>query len=231
MPNSVLRITFILLAAGFGLLVPLRSAPAQNCGSPPDPRTNTAGYASWCSCMGGSYNYQTTACVGARSPQVRRRGSSSSGGWYCIARARNGANGWARHYRTEAEARRRALAECHNYSKGQACAIRSCRLEGSGAAQTRRPSPAQTRQGRRTRPAYGCDVCHRKLMSDLRAGWASARTRTYVDQAIAGYENCKRKAAGSCLQGDILARTVRNACFGFRTEASFRACLGRTLGP
>jgi hypothetical protein len=80
-----------VLFAMTGAIAALAQAGAQSCGQPPDLRYNTAGYASWCSCMDGSYNYQTTECVGAHGPSgggYRRR---SSGTWGCLAQSRNGA--------------------------------------------------------------------------------------------------------------------------------------------
>jgi len=219
-------LALIAAACALGLATP---AAAQSCGNPPDPRTNTAGYASWCSCMGGSYNYQTTACVGARRPS---RGSSggSSGTWGCLAQARNGAWGNSWSYGSEGAARSRALSECRARAKGSACAIAYCRTGTSAASRPLRTgrAPAQSAAPRR-RMAYACSLCERKLRADLNAGWASARTRTYVQQAIAGYQNCKRKAAPTCTAGDILVRTIENGCYGFPTEASFRQCIGRTL--
>jgi hypothetical protein len=79
------------------------------------------------------------------------------------------------------------------------------------------------------KPAYDCETCHQKLMADIRSGWASGRLRTYVAQAIAGYENCKRKAAPNCMQGDILVRTIRNACDAQPDEDAYRACVGRIV--
>lgn len=212
-----------ILAACIALLILSGAAQAQNCGSPPDPRSNTAGYASWCNCMGGSYNYQTTACTGARTGGARPQGGSSQL-WYCRAQARNGAWGWGE-FASQSDATQRALNECRNYARGRPCSIQYCRL-GGGPAQR----PTQAARAPRRAAAYGCDTCARKLRADLRSGWASGRLHSYVDQAIAGYENCKLKAAGSCTTGDVLVRTVRNGCSGFDAETAYRACLGRTLG-
>jgi hypothetical protein len=207
------------------------SAAAQNCGYPPDPRTNTAGYAAWCSCMGGSYNYQTTECVGAHGPRGPSGPSRPSGTWGCLAQARNGAWGNSWGYASESEARQRANAECRSRSRGQACAISYCRT-GTSASQPPRPggrAPAQTSPAPR-RAAYSCALCERKLRADLESGWASGRTRSYVEQAIVGYQNCKLKASGSCSAGDLLVRTIRNGCSGFQAETPFRQCVGRALG-
>jgi hypothetical protein len=77
--------------------------------------------------------------------------------------------------------------------------------------------------------AYDCDVCHQKLMADVRKGWASVQLRPYVANALSDYGNCKRRARGSCLQGDILARSIRLGCGGFAEDAAYRACIGRVL--
>jgi hypothetical protein len=226
------RLAFAVAVASIAFASP---AAAQSCGSPPDPRTNTADYASWCSCMGGSYNYQTTACVGARGPTGGGYRDGSSGTWGCLARARNGAWGNSWSFGSEGEARARALSECRSRARGSPCSISACRT-GVTASNPMRPgasAPAQRAPAQsappRQRPAYSCDLCARKLRADLNAGWASGRTISYAQQAIAGYQNCKRKARGSCDAGDLLERAVRNACFGFQDEPSFRRCLGRIL--
>lgn len=211
-------------------LVASAHAQAQSCGQPPDPRTNTSGYASWCSCMGGTYNYQTTACVGATGPR-RGGGTTSSGDWGCYARASNGAWGNSWGWGSEAQARSRALSECRSNSRGRACSVRYCQR---GTSSARRPGPGRTapRQAAppRTRYAYSCSLCERKLRNDLLSGLGSARIQTYVRQAIAGYENCKRKGRPPCTGGDILVRSLRNGCFGFRADEPFRRCVGRVLG-
>lgn len=222
MPARTLHLVVLIVAVStVAFAVP---AAAQSCGSPPDPRTNTAGYASWCSCMGGSYNYQTTACVGARGPS-RGYSGGSSGTWGCLARAPNGAWGNSWEFGSEGGARARALSECRSRARGSACSIATCRT-GVTASNPLRPAG---RAPPRQRAAYSCDVCAQKLRADLNAGWASARTRSYTQQAIAGYRNCKRRATATCSAGDILVRTVQNGCFGFHDEAAFRQCLGRTL--
>lgn len=81
------------------------------------------------------------------------------------------------------------------------------------------------------KPAYDCGICHQKLMADVRKGWASLRVRSYVANALSDYENCKRKASGSCMQGDILARTIRRGCGDFPEDVAYRACIGRILPP
>lgn len=132
-PAAVIAVGFFSILFGLALVLP---ASAQ-CGSPPDPRSNSSGYSSWCSCMGGSYNYQTTACVGARGPSSSSSSSSSSGGgWACRAEARSGAFGFGKDYATEAEARQVALSYCRQNARGQACSITFCGY-GAGAAVAR----------------------------------------------------------------------------------------------
>lgn len=226
MPGRVHVVVALFAAAG--ALAASAEAYAQSCGQPPDPRYDTSGYASWCSCMGGTYNYQTTACVGATGPR-RRGGTPSSGSWGCYARASNGAWGNSWSWGTQAQARSRALSECRAQSRGRRCTVRYCR---QGTSASRRPGPRRTAPGRaapRKRYAYSCSLCARKLRADLNSGWASRRIRTYVRQAIAGYSNCKRKARPPCSRGDILVRPVR-ACFNSGGDRAFRACVGRVLG-
>lgn len=226
MPSRVNVIVALLVV--IGALAASTQVHAQSCGQPPDPRYDTSGYASWCSCMGGSYNYQTTACVGATGPRRSRRGSSGS--WGCYARARSGAWGNSWSWGTEARARSRALSECRSRSRGRRCTVRYCQ---QGTSASNRPGPrraAPRRAAPRKRYAYSCSLCARKLRNDLISGLGSARIQTYVRQAIAGYNNCKRKAEPPCTRGDILVRSVRNGCFGFRTDAPFRRCVGRVLG-
>jgi len=133
MQSYLRRSTGVVIACILFMLFALVLPAHAQCGSPPDPRSNSAGYASWCGCMGGSYNYQTTACTGARSsaPSSSSSSSSSGGGWSCRAEARSGAYGYGKDYATEAEARQIALAYCRQNSRGQACSITYC---GIGAA-------------------------------------------------------------------------------------------------
>ncbi|MFN3657395.1 MAG: hypothetical protein ACK4UO_09105 [Pseudolabrys sp.] len=308
----------IAVAALVLALFAVAPARAQNCGSPPDPRVNTAGYASWCSCMGGVYNYQTTACVGARGPRTggatysenwgcfaqarngasgnswgfasegearsralsecRARGGPScavrycqrgtsagnapgrqrtappprlsdggvvdTGNWGCYAQAANGRGGYSWGFASEGEARTRALSECRAHSGQASCTVRACQPGTSAqllpskrpVAGTQRRAPEQSSTdevqapaGQRA-PRYACAVCERKLDADLRTGLSSARPRSFVQQVIAGYENCKQKAFQPCFLGDIQARSVTNACSGFTRDADFKACLGRVLG-
>ncbi|MEX0751715.1 MAG: hypothetical protein WD073_02165 [Xanthobacteraceae bacterium] len=337
------------LLALFALVLPARA----QCGSPPDPQYDTAGYSSWCSCMGGSYNYQTTECVGARSGSSSSSSSSSSSGsggyWGCRAEARNGAYGYGKDYATEAEARQVALDYCRRYSGGRSCTIKfcawgagdsvtgpgqsapsqqqssspsspsysavppssssstattpsifapgrgiwACRAEardgaagwvtdakteaqarqialqncrqnsGGGACYitfckagagnlVAKPAPgsgkpAQTTSGKKSdtgkqaapksgraktpglTEVYDCDECRHKLAADLDKAWASSRTRSYAENALVDYSNCKLKAKGLCVMGDFFALTVRNGCSGSDSENAYRACLGRML--
>lgn len=95
---------------------------SAGCGLSPDPKYDSTGYANWCLCMGGLYNYQTTACVGATGSKHRTKRAHR---WYCRAQARNGAWGWGEYY-DQTSARARALYECHLRSRGQACRIQYC---------------------------------------------------------------------------------------------------------
>ncbi len=149
----------------------LAASPAQaQCGSPPDPRSNSAGYSSWCSCMGGSYNYQTTACTGATGPK-RPGGGTASGGndwpaqhWYCRARASNGASGWGR-YGDRGAAERSALSNCDNYARGRACRLTGCSYIGGTPPDEQQatpsysapppPPPAATAQPPDASPPFG----------------------------------------------------------------------------
>jgi hypothetical protein len=66
-------------------------------------------------------------------------------------------------------------------------------------------------------------VCTRKLQNDVYSGWASGLVRIYVGQAIAGSENCKRRAGGVCAAGDQMADELRK-CSKY-TFARYRECL------
>jgi hypothetical protein len=145
--------------------------------------------------------------------------------WYCRALAPNGAYGWASSSNQDG-ARQRALNECRQRASG--CVIEACRINDPGLASAP-PKTRSTAQGQRqTKAEQGwCELCVRKLRSDINSGWASALIRSYVGQAIAGYENCKRRAGGTCAAGDQLVNRLR-AC---RSEAfaGYRACVSSTL--
>jgi hypothetical protein len=179
--------------------------------------------------MGGSYNYLTTACVGAGNRPATASPWSGGGDWTCRAESRSGASGWSNNYATEAEARRRSVIECYKYSRGQTCYVRSCR---TGTREVAQPLPVQPPPQLIPPPShavYDCDVCYRKLLSDTQSAWASNRVRTYVSQALAGYSNCKLKAGGICLFGDILAQSLINGCKNFTAERDYRLCVGRIV--
>lgn len=186
----------------FFVFAPAMPAHAQ-CGSPPDPRSNSAGYASWCGCMGGSYNYQTTACTGARSSAPSSSSSSSSssgGGWGCRAESRSGAYGYGKDYATEAEARQIALSYCRQNSRGQACNITFC---GYGAGDSvMRPIRAAPAQQSRS-PSYsvapawtggGSWAC-RAEASNNAAGWVKDGA-TEADAKQGALANCRQYSKG-----------------------------------
>jgi hypothetical protein len=308
---------FVARAAAFAaaafVALSFAASPARaQCGSPPDPRTNTAGYASWCSCMGGSYNYQTTACTGARGPSTgggAQRGGNSwpAKHWYCRARASNGASGWGR-YGDRAAAERSALSYCDQYAKGRACRVTACTYVGgtppadsaspSYSAPTPPPAaapgfapfrqPTATCGGRKclagqicgptnrcydpqrhfycgkTRCVAGrnysansacgkcsaqpspsgnaaprlpfpfgamtCPQCYRKLLDDIRFGHLTAQPRSYITHAIAGYDNCKLKASGACINGERFKAAV-GGCAANRgfNDPGVRACMSNVL--
>jgi len=69
------KFTFILVLFMFSTTV------AGNCGTSPDPRYDSAGYAEWCNCMGGWVDYSAgVGCSGATGPrQESGPGASKSG--------------------------------------------------------------------------------------------------------------------------------------------------------
>lgn len=184
-------------AAAFAIGVATGQPAFAQCGSPPDPRSNSAGYASWCSCMGGSYNYQTTACVGARGPGGSSKSSSSSGGgWACRAEARGGAFGFGRDYATEAEAREVALSYCRRNAGGQACSVTFCG-RGAGEAVARpagagpRQSAAAPAQTWKTGGAWAC----RAEASGGASGWVKDGA-TEADARQGALAHCKQYSKG-----------------------------------
>lgn len=231
------------LAACFAAALFL-SAPAQaQCGSPPDPRTNTAGYASWCSCMGGSYNYQTTACTGARGPSTRSGGTTSSGNdwpaqhWYCRARAGNGASGWAR-YGDRADAERAALGYCDQYARGRACRIVGCSyVGGTPPAETASPSysaPSPTAPPETPPPAaappFGefrqpTAVCGgKRCMAGQVCGPTNKcydPTRHYycgTNLCVAGRRYAANSACGACTREQTQSRPAPPSVFPFAAQ-------------
>jgi hypothetical protein len=80
----------------------------------------------------------------------------------------------------------------------------------------------------RQQPAYGCPVCEDGLERNVAAHIGNPRMlATYVDQAIAYYENCTQRAGGSCMAGDLLVRALRNGCDKYRSkgEGPYHGCV------
>jgi hypothetical protein len=127
-----------------------------------------------------------TVCIGATGPRTQQRGSATRVLWTCRSTARNGAWGRSSDYPTRASVLANSLKTCRRYSRGSPCSLQYCRSRTVHAAQPARPAPQATPPAQRKRAAYGCDLCHRKLLADLRSGLGSARIHIYVDQAIAG---------------------------------------------
>jgi len=145
--------------------------------------------------------------------------------WYCRAVAPNGAWGWA-HSSSQGGARQAALNECRTRAAG--CVLDACRFNDPSLAQapnyTPQPAPGQ---GPTTGEQAWCDTCMRKLQNDVYSGWASALVRSYIGQAIAGYQNCKqmlgKQAGGSCPMGDAMVADLQR-CSRFAFGA-YRDCL------
>lgn len=157
------------------------------------------------------------------------RGGSQSGParvWYCRALAPNGTTyGWGSSS-SQDNARQRALSECQRRASG--CTIDACRVnDPSLASAPRKTRPTAGRQSQTKVEQGWCGLCVRKLQSDINSGWASALIRSYVGQAIAGYENCKRRASGTCTAGDQLVNRLR-AC-GSKMFAEYRNCISSSL--
>lgn len=166
-------------------------ADAAGCGSPPDPRTNTGGYISWCVCMGGVYNTGTTACVGARGP--RTGGGTATGPsfgwpaqhWYCRARASNGANGWAR-YADRGRAESEAVSNCSQHSRGRACRVVGCNHIGDTATSGASPGGVAN---------VGADWYCRARAGNGASGWGRSTSRSSAERNALGY--CDQNARGS----------------------------------
>ena len=186
----------------------------------------------------GSWNnYCRGAPASSNRPKSRSKGWVPKGqrytrprgeGWYCRARASNGAWGWGENT-SRSIARSYAIGECGKRSRGRSCGIQYCRQGGPAGASNARSNRVRSRTSAGRRRLYDCSVCARKLLSDVQRGWASARLKSYVAQARAGYANCKRKAFGSCQIGDIRSRTLRRGCSSF-SGRGYRACIGRIVG-
>lgn len=185
-----------------------------------------------CGCYCGITIYppcSEQACKAACGYDAGEGGSGRGGGsvqlWYCRALAPNGAWGWA-YSSNEATARQSALSGCRKHADG--CQIEACRINDPSLAQapttTRPPGPGQ---GQTTTEQGWCGVCIRKLQNDVDSGWASGLVRLYVGQAIAGYENCKRRSGGVCAAGDQMVDRLK-AC-GNRMFDAYRMCLSDAI--
>ena len=153
------------------------------------------------------------------------RGGGAAQIWYCRALAPDGSWGWA-YDPNEGRARRLALSGCQKHAEG--CVIEACRINDPSLAQApSSPRPPAPGQGQTTPQQGWCDLCTRKLHNDVDSGWASGLVRIYVGQAIAGYENCKRRAGGVCAAGDQMVDRLR-AC-GDKMFNEYRMCLSRAI--
>lgn len=100
--------------------------------------------------------------------------------------------------------------------------LRGCQRAGGNTRTATIREPTQRR---------ACSVCSDALRRNVQVHIGQpSRFQTYVDQAIAGYDNCKQKATGDCSTGDVLVRTLRNACSTFKEETPFHACIARIFG-
>ena len=137
---------FLLLAlAGSGDV----RAQYCGCGNPPDPQYDTAGYVAWCSCMGGTYNYQTTECMGARRDCA---GPPQTDTWGAIAyNTRTRALGWSYNFSSRRAAESYALRQCRGscriatYFKNACGAIAIGRGGGWAANWGETPAAAERR--------------------------------------------------------------------------------------
>jgi len=227
----IFALVFILFSAAL--------TSAQACGNPPDPWGNASGYAAWCSCMGGSYNWSTTACEGATGPSRDSNRGSDSGdystprgtGWYCVAKAGNGAWGWGEFWQ-KSGAVSRAFKYCRQGANGTQCHLSWC-AQNSGITKktSRKPkwlarkSPKKKRRG----SALSCNTCYRKMVNDIKSGRNSGRYKSYVNQAMSGYYNCKRKSDNHCTRGDILYRSLYNGCRGYNSNRTYKSCVTRIM--
>jgi hypothetical protein len=148
--------------------------------------------------------------------------------WYCRAVAPDGAWGWA-WSPDQSWARRSSLNECQRRASG--CALDACRINDPSLSKAPTATqPPVAGQSHPTSQPEWCDLCTHKLRNDVNSGWASALIRSYVGQAIAGYENCKRmaEAGGICIAGDQLRDRLRS-CEGSFFSA-YRQCISNALG-
>lgn len=168
-----------------------------------------------------------------------RQGSGSSEeystprgeGWFCRAESRSGAWGWAEKS-TEADARNRAIQRCHEFSKGQACRLKYCRLGGGSATSAgpgRSPGKRQDDVGQREvnqdglrqkqRATVDCSQCETIMQNTIRAriGFANKFLLPQtVRHAVTSFASCERKTeTRTCDIGRILVRSLNNSCRGF----------------
>lgn len=149
-----------------------------------------------------------TACGYSSGEGNTGRPSGPTELWYCRAVAPNGAWGWA-HSSSQGWARQAALNECRKLAAG--CTVEACRINDASLTQAPAYVP-QPGQGQAVPQEAWCDLCTRKLQNDIYSGWASALVRSYVGQAIAGYQNCRQKfapAGGSCPSGDAMVKRLQ----------------------
>jgi hypothetical protein len=73
-----------------------------------------------------------------------------------------------------------------------------------------------------------CSVCSDGLQRSVQLRIKAARgLRTYVNNEIARYRNCKKTTGGDCTAGDGLVRNLANCSRMFSEEAAYQACVGR----
>ncbi len=75
-----------------------------------------------------------------------------------------------------------------------------------------------------------CSVCSDGLRRSVQLRVNIARgLRTYVNNEIARYNNCKKTTSGDCTAGDLLVRSLVNCTGMFGEEAPLQACVSRLL--
>jgi hypothetical protein len=73
-----------------------------------------------------------------------------------------------------------------------------------------------------------CAVCGDGLQRSVQLRVKVARgLRTYVNNELARYANCKKAVGGDCVVGDGLARNLANCGRMFGEEAPYQACVAR----
>lgn len=76
-----------------------------------------------------------------------------------------------------------------------------------------------------------CSLCDDTLVRNLRVRTGGQRgLRTYVEQALGFYANCRAKAYGECGTGDRRVDAV-HGCDGFGEENAYQSCISTVLGP